>query len=194
MMLPEVLAGFSQALWDELTQNDLDSRLLFAAPMTDSFTSDPLLDVLGSQGEEGEECVCALRCMPLGLYVCVWTSSQCRRFRAAWIAWDFQERLNRLPLSLLMYFCRELGARDSWCRFSRRRKPSSQETALVQRHRASAEQQYWCAFPGDPCTFQGTELQLCFFPLVAGNRFRRASRFVAGSPSLSTLVMALPLL
>ncbi|CAK9205074.1 unnamed protein product [Sphagnum troendelagicum] len=41
--------GFSQALWDELTQNDLDSRLLFAAPMTDSFTSDPLLDVLGSQ-------------------------------------------------------------------------------------------------------------------------------------------------
>jgi short-subunit dehydrogenase len=60
MMLPEALAGFSQALWDELTQNDLDSRLLFAAPMTDSFASDPLLDVLGSQGKEEEECVCAL--------------------------------------------------------------------------------------------------------------------------------------
>ncbi len=193
-MLPEALAGFSQALWDELTQNDLDSRLLFAAPMTDSFTSDPLLDVLSSQGEERGECVCALRCMPPGLYVYVWNCSQWRRFRAAWIAWDFQERLSRLPLSLLMYFYRELGARNLWCRFSRRRKPSSQETALVQRHWASAEQQYWCAFPGDPCTFQGTELQLCFFPLVAGNRFRRASRFLAGSPSLSTLVMALPLL
>jgi len=49
-------AGFSQALWDELTQNDLDSRLLFATPMSaDSLISDPaaaLHDVLGSQGEE----------------------------------------------------------------------------------------------------------------------------------------------
>lgn len=49
-------AGFSQALWDELTQNDLDSRLLFATPMSaDSLISDPaaaLHDALGSQGEE----------------------------------------------------------------------------------------------------------------------------------------------
>ncbi|KAH8933530.1 hypothetical protein BDL97_18G034200 [Sphagnum fallax] len=45
--------GFSQALWDELTQNDLDSRLLFATPMSaDSLISDPaaaLHDALGSQ-------------------------------------------------------------------------------------------------------------------------------------------------
>ncbi|CAM6049499.1 unnamed protein product [Sphagnum compactum] len=46
--------GFSQALWDELTQNDLDSgRLLFATPMAADgcclLSSDPVMDVLGSQ-------------------------------------------------------------------------------------------------------------------------------------------------
>ncbi|CAK9252479.1 unnamed protein product, partial [Sphagnum jensenii] len=45
---------FSQALWDELTQNDLDSgRLLFATPMAADGcclpSSDPVMDVLGSQ-------------------------------------------------------------------------------------------------------------------------------------------------
>jgi hypothetical protein len=75
------VAGFSQALWDELTQNDLDSgRLLFATPMAADgcclLPSDPVMDVLGSQGKSLGMClsfrgfspstsVCLSVCLPL---------------------------------------------------------------------------------------------------------------------------------